>query len=301
MDWFAPGIFPRAASVAPDIVLCHGRMANCYAGGLQRYLPLAAVVASMRTGKPLPWMFRRSLRLVRHVIANSRQARDFLVGGLGIPGEDVSVIHNSLLFRQGTPSAAAGLRAASGASPQTLVLLCVAMFRHEKNQRELIEIVSQLPAGLDWQLWLAGDGPTRNACLRLAQERGIGSRVKFPGFAADPANLYAAADVAVHASSSESLSNFLIESQAAGLPAVVYEARGIAECMVPDRTGWVIERGNRTAFRLALERLAAEPPGARTARAAAARAFALAEFDPARQVAAYLDLFGRLAKRLSGD
>jgi glycosyltransferase involved in cell wall biosynthesis len=291
MDWFAPGIFPRAAAFAPDVVLCHGRMANCYAGGLQRYLPSAAVIASMRTGKPLPWMFRRSLRMVRHVVANSRQAREFLVGGLGIPGEDVSVIHNSLLFRQGTPSVAAGLRAASGASPATLVLLSIAMFRPEKNQRELVEIASQLPPSLDWQLWLAGDGPTRDACIRLAHERGIGERVKFPGLAPDPANLCAAANVAVHASSSESLSNFLIESQAAGLPAVAYEARGIAECMVPDRTGWVIERGDRSAFLAALERLAAEPPEARAARAAEARAFALAEFDPARQVAAYLELF----------
>jgi glycosyltransferase involved in cell wall biosynthesis len=253
----------------------------------------------MRTGKPLPWMFRRSLPMVRHVVANSGQARDFLVNVLGIQGDDVSIIRNSLLFRQGEPSAAAGLRASAGASPATLVLLSVAMFRPEKNQRELVEIAAQLPSGLDWQLWLAGEGPTRKSCIRLAHERGIGDRVKFPGFIPDPAGLYAAADVAVHASASESLSNFLIEAQAAGLPAVTYEARGIAECMLPGRTGWVIGPGDRTAFRLALERLAAEPPEARAARAAQARAFALAEFDPDRQVAAYLDLFGRLAKGLS--
>ena len=101
MDWFAPGLFPRAAAFAPDIILCHGRMANCYAGGLQRYLPSTAVVSTLRTGKPLPWMFRRSLRMARHVVANSRQGRDFLVTGLGIDADDVSVIHNSLLFCAG--------------------------------------------------------------------------------------------------------------------------------------------------------------------------------------------------------
>jgi glycosyltransferase involved in cell wall biosynthesis len=296
MDWFAPGIFPRAAAFAPDVVLCHGRMANCYAGGLQRYLPAAAVVATLRTGKPLPWMYRRSLRMARHIVANSRQARDFLSAGLGIPLEDVSVIHNSLLFRPADAARSASLRAASGASPGTLVLLCVAMFRPEKKQRELVEIAAGLPPSLDWQLWLAGDGPGRDSCAQLARERGLGDRVKFHGFAADPGPLYSAADIAVHASSSESLSNFLIESQAAGLPAVAYEAQGIAECMVPDRTGWVIERGNRAAFRLAIERLAAEPPAARAARSAEARSFALAEFDPDRQVAAYLDLFNRIAK-----
>jgi glycosyltransferase involved in cell wall biosynthesis len=306
MDWFAPGLFPRAAAFAPDVILCHGRMANCYAGGLQRFLPSTAVVATMRTGKPLPWMFRRSLRMARHVVANSRQARDFLVTALEIHRDNVSVIHNSLVFDPAAnPEAGSHLgkcpravdtRAALGASPATFVLLCVAMFRPKKNQRELIKIAAELPSGLDWQLWLAGDGPTRDACLRLARERGMGDRVKFPGFAADPSGLYAAADVAVLASASESLSNFLIESQAAGLPAVAYSAQGIDECMVPERTGWVIERGDRAAFRLALERLAADPPDIRAARAAEASAFARSEFDPARQVSAYLDLFSRLLK-----
>jgi len=307
MDWFAPGLHRRAAAFAPDIVLCHGRMANCYARGLQRFLASAAVVATLRTGKPLPGMFRRSLRVARHVVANSCQARDFLVAESGIPEEKVSVIHNPLVFQPGAlPSAtgargdrapqAMGIRSASGASSSTLVLLCVAMFRPEKNQRELIEIAAGLAPGLDWQLWLAGDGPTRNACIRLAQKRGIADRVRFPGFAADPGGLYAAADVAVHASASESLSNFLIESQASGLPAVAYSAQGIAECMVPDRTGWVIERGNRAEFRRALERLASEQPEIRSSRSLEASAFARSTFDPARQVAAYLELFKRLAK-----
>jgi len=42
-----------------------GRMANCYAGYIQQSCPAAAVIGTMRTGKPLPWLFRRSLRRVR--------------------------------------------------------------------------------------------------------------------------------------------------------------------------------------------------------------------------------------------
>ncbi len=169
------------------------------------------------------------------------------------------------------------------------------MFRPEKNQRELVEIAAGLPAGLDWQLWLAGEGPERAACERLVASRGLGARVKFPGFTPDPGPLYASADLAVHASWSESLSNFLIEAQARGLPCVAAEAQGVRECFLPDRTGIVVARGDHAAFRAALARLIAEPAEARAARAAEARAFARATFDPSRQVAAYLDLFQRLA------
>ena len=105
---------------------------------------------------------------------------------------------------------------------------------------------------------------------------------------------YAAADVAVHASSSESLSPFLIEAQAHGLPAVAYQAQGIRESFVPDQTGWEIRRGDRAAFHAAVMRLAAASSNERLARATAARHFARSTFDPARQVAAYLALFQQL-------
>ncbi|WP_414665050.1 glycosyltransferase [Horticoccus sp. 23ND18S-11] len=301
-DWFAPGLTAAARRLAPDVVLCMGRMANCYAGGLQSDLPAARVIATMRTGKPLPRLFRRSLATVSHVVANSRDARDTLVNTYGVAAEKIAVIYNSLIFPAGServggaPSPRDTLRSKHGATPATAVLLCVAMFRPEKNQRELIEIAAGLPADCDWQLWLAGDGPARTACEQLAATKGLTARVQFVGFHRDPSALYAAADVAVHASWSEALSNFLIEAQAHGVPAVAYAAQGIEECFVPGQTGWEIRRDDRAAFRAALLRLLAEPGAGRVARSAAARAFARETFDPSRQVTAYLDLFQRLLR-----
>ncbi|MBC7367111.1 MAG: glycosyltransferase, partial [Undibacterium sp.] len=185
------------------------------------------------------------------------------------------------------------LRARYGATPATTILLNVAMFRPEKNQRELIHLAAGLPSGSDWQLWLAGDGPARAESERLAARLNLTSRVRFLGFHRDPAPFYDAADIAVHASSSESLSNFLIESQAHGLPAVAYSAQGIGECFVPGRTGWVIPRDDRAAFLATLAPLFAATPADRAELAVAARSYARMTFDPARQVAAYLDLFAR--------
>lgn len=299
LDWFAPGLTRFVERHPPDIILCMGRMANCYGQGLvketQDRWPHLAVIGTMRTGKKLPWLFRYSLRHVRHIVANSADARDTLVSRYGIPTTRISVIHNSLVF----PAESAlwrnePLRAQHGATATTRVLLNVAMFRPEKNQRELIEIAAGLPTSLDWQLWLAGDGPTRAACEELVAEKNLGARVKFLGFQRNPTPLYCAADLAVHASRSEALSNFLIEAQAHGLLAVAAEAQGIRECFVPGRTGWAIAPGDRTAFRDTLTRRLSEPAIAHAERAADARAFARAAFDPDRQVDAYLRLFSEL-------
>lgn len=295
LDWFAPRLTSSAAHFVPDVILCMGRMANCYAGHLQSSLPRATVISTMRTGKPLPWLFRRSLRTVQHIVANSGEARDTLVSRYTVPTEKVSVIHNSLVFPpESSLHRNQALRAAHGATSQTTVLLSVAMFRPEKNQGELVEIAAGLPLDLDWQLWLAGDGPARAACEQLVAEKNLHARIKFLGFHRDPTPLYCAADLAVHASWSEALSNFLIEAQAHGLLAIAYDAQGIAECFVPGRTGWVIAREDRRAFRATLTRRMSEPAVSRAERSADARAFARATFDPARQVAAYLDLFHRL-------
>jgi glycosyltransferase involved in cell wall biosynthesis len=276
-----------------------GRMANCYAGSLQRACPDAAVIATMRTGKTLPWLFRRSLRRVRHIISNSAEARATLVSAHGLAPEKITVIYNSLVFpaTPTDPARNAALRATHRAGPATTVLLNVAMFRAEKNQRELIALAATLPGELDWQLWLAGDGPERPACERLVAELKLGARVRFLSFQADPAPLYAAADVAIHASTSESLSNFLIEAQAHGLPAVAYAAQGIPECFVPGRTGWSVPIGDRTAFLTALVPLFSASAAERAARAAEALAYARTTFDPVRQVVAYLELFTRLTSR----
>jgi glycosyltransferase involved in cell wall biosynthesis len=296
LDWFAPGLTGAVKKFRPDIVLCMGRMANGYAGFLQGRADGAwKVVGTMRTGKPLPWLMRRSFRKVSHVVANSAETRGRLVAGIGLPPERITVIRNALVFPPLPALRDEALRARFGAGPGTSVLLCVAMFRSEKGQHELLKIAAGLPAAIEWHLWFAGEGPTRAACARLAGRLGLGDRIRFLGFEADPRRLYAAADVAVHASASESLSNFLAEAQAAGLPTVAYEVQGISECLVPGRTGWVIARGDRAAFRLALERLAAEPAEARARRSAEARAFARETFAPERQVAKYLELFGRLA------
>lgn len=294
LNWFAPGLLRAARAAAPDVILCMGRMANCHAGRLARALPRTTVVGTMRTGKPLPWLFRRSLRAVDHIVANSAESAAILERDHGLTATKVSVIHNALVFppvvnhhRDDT------LRARQDAGPATCVLLCVGMLRPEKNQRALIRIAASLDPAIDWQLWLAGEGPARPECETLAARLGIAARVRFLGFQNNPGPFYASADVAVLASRAESLSNFLIEAQAHGLPAVAFAAGGVSECLSPGVSGTVIPAGDETAFAGALTRLLGDPV-LRAAQGQAARTFAREAFEPARQANLYLALFSRL-------
>jgi glycosyltransferase involved in cell wall biosynthesis len=301
VDWFAPGLSRAVLGPAPDIVLCMGKTANCFAGHLQRRarargLP-TAIVATLRAGGVLPEFYYSSVRAAAHLVTNSREAAGLLVQHHGLDRKGVSVIHNSLVFPEATLGRNEGLRQELGAGPRSTVLLSVGMFRPEKNQRDLIEIVAGLPKAWDWRLWLAGEGPEQAACERVALAKGLKDRVRFLGYQADPAPLYQAADIAVHASKEEALSNFLIEAQSHGLPAVAAQALGIRECFIEGETGWMLAQGDFAGFQAALALLAADTPAQRAERAARARAFARESFDPARQVAAYVSLVRSLSAR----
>ncbi|HVZ63042.1 MAG TPA: glycosyltransferase [Lacunisphaera sp.] len=297
LDWFAPGLLKAAEEATPDLVLCMGRMANCYAGFIQRRLPAAAVICTMRTGKSLPFLFVRSLRLSRHIVANSHVAKRVLTDDYDIPAGKITVIHNPILrFTDATAPRNLALRRFHGANPSTAVLLNVAMFRVGKNQRELLEVCARLPGYLDWQLWLAGDGPTRRKCERLAHDLGIGARVRFLGYQSNPAPLYHAADIAVLTSQTESLSNFLIETQIHGVPAVAYDVVGVGECFAPDRSGFLIPNRDQAAFVNALDRLIREP-ALRQRFSDHGRRHAAANFTPEHQVQAHLNLFRDLTRK----
>ncbi len=295
LDWFAPGLRGLVSKISPQIVLCMGRMANCYAVLIQMRLPQTTVICTMRTGKPLPFLFVRSLRVCRHIIANSFVAKRVLSEVYHVPEVKVTVIHNPLLrFSDTAPTRNLELRRQHGAGLNTVVILNIAMFRPEKNHRELIEICSRLPGYLDWQLWLVGEGSARAACEKLAADLGLGARVKFLGYHADPTPLYGAADLAALTSQSESLSNFLIEAQLHGLPAVAYNIVGVGECFVPDQSGYLIENRDRTGFIDDLIRLVRDP-ALRARFAKAARDYARRNFLPQRQVQAHLTLFNKYA------
>jgi glycosyltransferase involved in cell wall biosynthesis len=301
LDWFVPGLTRACLRSSPDIILCMGKTANCYAGWLQRRArslsPTTRVVATLRAGDRLPELYYNSVRQASHIVTNSREASDQLVDGHGIPRASVSVIYNSLVFPEAPTERDQDKRKSLGAGPGSTVLLSVAMFRKSKNQAALLRLAAGFPRDWDWHLWFAGEGPELERCKALSRQLGLSERVRFLGFTADPGPLYRAADIAVHASREEALSNFLIEAQANGLPAVAFRALGIRECFIEGRTGWMLEHGDDDGFRAALARLACEGPEARADRAREARAYAREHFDRGRQVEAYVQLFTSLGRR----
>lgn len=294
LDWFAPGLLRRLREFQPDVVQTMGRMANCHGARVARALPAARLVATFRTGKTLPRLYRATLRRAAAVVANCEEAARRLERDFGVSGPRVHAIHSGVAAPASAPADARdALRRELGTPADAVVFLCTAMMRRGKGHRRLLEIVRPFALPQPWELWLAGDGPERAACEAFARNAGLGSRVRFLGVRRDVERLYAAADLAVLASRLESLPNFLVEAQWTGLPVVACDSQGVGETFAPGRSGLLIAHGDEEGFRAALRRLAGDP-ALREQMAGAGRAHARARFDPGRQNRRYLDLFEQL-------
>jgi glycosyltransferase involved in cell wall biosynthesis len=145
-----------------------------------------------------------------------------------------------------------------------------------KGQQVLVDAVGRLVSrGHDVRLQLVGSvfrGEERYeaALRRRVDELGLGTRVELLGERRDAAAVVAAADIAAVATTRpEPFGMALVEAMALGRPVVASLAGGPAEFIVDGRCGLLVTPGDAVALADAIERLVADPAGARRIGAAA--------------------------------
>lgn len=97
-------------------------------------------------------------------------------------------------------------------------------------------------------LWLIGDGPLRKDVEESVQHMGIANRVSFTGFINNPLEYIAHGDALLLPSVIEGLPGVILEAMLYETPVVANNVGGISEVVIPDKTGWLVERGEEEAF-----------------------------------------------------
>jgi glycosyltransferase involved in cell wall biosynthesis len=106
---------------------------------------------------------------------------------------------------------------------------------------------------------LVGDGPLRKRVEQMADELGLKKRVRFLGKRNDVPAILAGLDIAVLSSTSEGLSNVILESMAAGRPVVATDAGGSSELVSNGVNGYLVPPADSRAMAEAIERLLRNP------------------------------------------
>jgi glycosyltransferase involved in cell wall biosynthesis len=215
------------------------------------------------------WAFR----LCDRVVCNSRAAAERLFAE-GLPGDKVEIIPNGL-----APEAFAKSIPAIARKPGMVRVGMIARMNSEaKNHAAFLKAAAELVRlGVPVDFLLVGDGPRRPGLEQMAADLGIAEKVSFAGERHDIPEMLASMDITVQISSSESLSNAILESMAAGVPVVATSVGGNPELVKDGETGLLVPPNDEGKLVEALGRLVRDPQ-ARAQYAARSRAFVLSEF-----------------------
>lgn len=146
-------------------------------------------------------------------------------------------------------------RQSVGIAPDARVMLYVGRLAKEKNLGLLLEMAAQVFAqDRKLRLWLVGDGPYRDECVGMARRLGIGDQVTFVGAVPRPEvdKFYAAADLFVFASITETQGLVVQEAMTYGLPAIAVVGGGASSSIVDGVNGFIVKNDPDTFAQMAL-------------------------------------------------
>lgn len=186
-------------------------------------------------GRPLIRLAERILHRHMDLVLGNSQAvvRDLLAEG--VPPERVGLIYNGVeIPEENTPAARREARAALGLEEDEFVGLTVANLIAYKGHADLLEALSivrdSMPPRWRWLMVGRDDGCLAGLQAR-AEQLGVADRIVWAGEQASVATYYRAADLLVHPSHQEGLSNAILEAMSHGLPVVATDVGGNRELL----------------------------------------------------------------------
>ncbi len=199
---------------------------------------------------------RRLAGPTNSVIANSEAVRDYLLSRGGLNPDRVTTIYNGVNFdRFRNPPDPVIRRSELGLPEGAILAVCIARIEAAKDHDTLLEALAlAAPRTENLHVAIVGDGGQRARLEAKAAELGLADRVHFTGFRTDAAAWLSSCDLSVLSSVKEGLSNTVIESMAAGKPAVATSVGGNPEVILDGRTGFLVppKRPDLLADKLAI-------------------------------------------------
>ncbi len=173
------------------------------------------------------------------IITISNAVDENLKNHLGVKFTNLIKVYNGInleVIEKANPYAKQEL----GYSEQDVLLLQVASFTPQKDQKTLIKAVTNLPD--HYKLLLVGDGPTKQEHIDLSIEIGGKNQIHFLGIRSDVPRLLKSVDVVILSSFYEGLSLSSVEGLASGKPFIASNAPGLSE--VVEGAGILFETQN---------------------------------------------------------
>ncbi len=252
-----------------QVLHTYGWYANVFGIPAAKFAGVPVTIASIRdTGAhltPRQLQVQRAVcRLATSVLANSDAVRSWLIKS-GFRRHNIEVIRNGIVQPEGTSLLkSSNIRREFGIPADAPLVGMVCRLNAVKAVDQFLDAAALVSRDHPSARFLiVGDGELRQQLEGHAARLGIADRVVFTGFRMDTAQILPQLTISVLSSLTEGLSNTLLESMAAGVPAIATRVGGNAEIVADGETGIMVPPHNPPALKEAICRLLSNPALAR--------------------------------------
>jgi glycosyltransferase involved in cell wall biosynthesis len=197
--------------------------------------------SAWKRGKVLYFIYRKILLRLDLLICNSFELADICKRNYGIKEPKVVVISNGVEIRTPPMRGYREIRA-----------IYVANFHDYKGHLTLVQAIKD--SGMNIFIKFLGDGTNKKQTQNLVKKLKIQDQVVFLG-TVDPNEVYIWANVMIHASQTEGLSNSILEGMSWGLPIIGFNVGGNSELIENSVNGYLIDEYGLKPLTETLQRL----------------------------------------------
>ncbi|OZI13461.1 glycosyltransferase [Bacillaceae bacterium SAS-127] len=169
---------------------------------------------------------------------------------LGINDDKIQTVYNGIQFTNETATPIA--RSEWGLTDDDFVMAMVARLHPIKGHTVVFEAMTAFSEEERPHLLLVGDGPIEDELTNEVKRRKLERHVHFLGFRSDVDHIYAASDLALLASYSESFPLALLEAANQHVPIITTDVGGVGELIDDGQTGWIVPTKDAKAYEQAL-------------------------------------------------
>ncbi|WP_338751909.1 glycosyltransferase family 4 protein [Bacillus sp. FJAT-52991] len=243
-----------------DVLHTHGPRANLFGIYLKKKTgirwvttvhsdPSLDFVKSGLKGKIFTTLSMYAVKQMDGYFAVSERFKQNLIK-LGINGEKIQTVYNGIQFtnEKATPLP----RSEWGLTDQDFVMAMVARLHPIKGHTIVFDAMTAFAEEERPHLLLVGDGPIEEELMNEVKRRQLDRHVHFLGFRSDVDHIYAASDLALLASFSESFPLALLEAANQHVPIITTDVGGVGELIHHGQTGWIVPTKDAKAYEEAL-------------------------------------------------
>ena len=180
-----------------------------------------------------------------------------IIKNWGVTNENITAVPTGVEEEQFRNPDRESMRKKYNISDNESLLFVMTRLTNEKNVEFLVDaVLPVLEKNNKAKFMICGEGNLRDKLKGMISERGLAERVIFVGIVSDAEkkNYYAAGDIFVYASKSETQGMILTEAMYSGLPIVAVRATGVKDIVEDGKTGFLVSE-NKREFQEMVEKL----------------------------------------------